>query len=358
MNPKISVIVPIYNITNYVERCVDSIISQSYKNLEIVLVDDGSEDGSADKIRKYSSDTRVRIINKINGGLSDARNTGLEVVTGEYVLFVDGDDYIEGDCIQILVSLIDDSTDVILFPYLKEYKHSSQKCNLFETNEFVFNETDVKNLIYARLIGPEISITSISPVSMDRLNTAWGKLYKRSLIDGIRFTDTKIIGPEDCWFNIQVFRNVKRVKYTSKTYYRYEKGNIKSIRHKYDERLFEKRWNMYKMISDFIHNEKKYKTNLSNRIVCEEYGLLNNIFMSNLERNNKIHEAKKILCDERYIAQYSNAQISQYSFPWSTIYRMFINKNIIGIELFFKLIKLKEIINESNFYSSLFWQTK
>ncbi len=355
MNPKVSIIIPIYNIIDYVERCVESIIKQSYQNLEIILVDDGSTDGSSDKIRKYSDDERVMIISKINGGLSDARNAGLEISSGDYVMYVDGDDYLDEDCVQILISLIDDNTDVIMFPYSKEYGNRSEKCELFETQEIVFNDDDVKRNIYARLVGPEMSITSISPVTMDRLNTAWGKLYKSKVINGIRFTDTSLIGPEDCWYNIQVFKNVKRVKYTSNTYYKYEKRNISSLCHKYDNKLLEKRWYFYDLLSDFLSADKtEYEKNLSNRIICELYGLIQNVLNSDLSKGMKKKEINRILNDKRYEKHYSIVQISQYEFPWSFFYLMMKYKSISGVCMFFSIIKFREQINESRFYNTFF----
>ena len=357
MKTKVSIIIPIYNIIDYVERCVDSIVNQSYRNLEIILVDDGSTDGSGYKIQKYAADSRVKIISKINGGLSDARNVGLERASGDYVMYVDGDDYIDEDCIQILISLIDDDTDVIMFPYSKEYGNRSERCALFESQEFVFYDDDVEKIIYARLVGPEKSIAPISPVTMDRLNTAWGKLYKREVIDGIRFTDTNLIGPEDCWYNIQVFKNVKKVKYTSKTYYKYEKGNKSSLCNKYDNNLLEKRWFFYGLLTDFISTEKnKYETNLSNRIICEEYGLILNILNSNLSKSMKKNEIFRILNDNRYVKHYSIAHISRYAFPWPFFYLMMKYKSMVGICVFFSILKLGKQINESCFFNTLFWK--
>ena len=92
----ISVIIPIYNVEKYLEKCIQSIINQTYRNLEIILVDDGSTDSSGEIADKYKKlDNRVKVIHKINGGLSDARNKGCEIATGEYISFIDSDDYID-----------------------------------------------------------------------------------------------------------------------------------------------------------------------------------------------------------------------------------------------------------------------
>lgn len=339
MEPKVSIIVPIYNIKNYVERCVKSLLNQTYRNIEIILVNDGSTDGTEKIIKKYECTERIVLINKINGGLSDARNTGVARATGDYILYVDGDDFLDNNSVELLVGEMDPSTDVVLFPYSKEYAGHSQKCDLFEKKELVFNRDEVRRKIYARMIGPEKSIVPINPVTMDRLNTAWGKLYRRHAIEGIRFTDTKMIGPEDCWYNIQIFNGVKKAKYTSKVYYRYEKENTTSLLHGYNEGLLEKRWRMYNLIDEF-KDTGLYNINLSNRIICEQYGLISNIINSDLDKEDKKKEIKKLLTDSRYQKHYKETQLSDYSFPWPTFYKMCKYKNIMGINMFFALLRL------------------
>ena len=101
MGPLVSIVVPIYNVEKYIDKCVDSIINQTYKNLEIILVDDGSPDNCGDIADKYAElDNRIKVIHKSNGGLSDARNAGLDISTGEFICFIDSDDYVEMDMIE------------------------------------------------------------------------------------------------------------------------------------------------------------------------------------------------------------------------------------------------------------------
>ena len=102
-NEKISVIVPVYNVKLYLHKCVDSILNQTYQNIEVLLIDDGSTDGSSDICDSYTEkDSRIKVVHKKNGGLSSARNTGLDMATGEYILFVDSDDYIDIEMIRRL----------------------------------------------------------------------------------------------------------------------------------------------------------------------------------------------------------------------------------------------------------------
>lgn len=104
----VSIIVPIYNTEKYLGKCVNSILKQTYENLEVILVNDGSPDNALESCREYeSSDSRVKVINKENGGLSSARNAGLDICTGEYIAFVDSDDYLEKDAIETLLGVVD-----------------------------------------------------------------------------------------------------------------------------------------------------------------------------------------------------------------------------------------------------------
>ena len=125
MDSLISVIVPIYNVEKYLQKCVDSIINQTYKNLEIILVDDGSPDNCPKMCDDYAEkDSRIKVVHKENGGLSDARNVGMEVATGEYVSFIDSDDYISLDFYETLLeTIVDNDSDVVECGVVKFYEN-------------------------------------------------------------------------------------------------------------------------------------------------------------------------------------------------------------------------------------------
>ena len=108
MKPRISVILPVYNVENYLKKCIDSVCGQTYKNLEIILVDDGATDSCPQLCDEFAKkDERIRVLHKENGGLSDARNAGAKIATGEYITLVDSDDTIESTYIEYLYSLIE-----------------------------------------------------------------------------------------------------------------------------------------------------------------------------------------------------------------------------------------------------------
>ena len=120
MHNLISVIVPVYNVEDYLERCINSIINQTYTNLEIILVNDGSTDSSGIICDQYSQiDSRIRVIHKKNGGLSDARNVGLDVATGEFISFIDSDDWISLTMFSEMVSQFTDTVDIVSAKFIE-----------------------------------------------------------------------------------------------------------------------------------------------------------------------------------------------------------------------------------------------
>ena len=130
MKEKISIIVPIYNVELYLERCVESIINQTYKNLEIILVDDGSPDNCFAICDKYEKlDSRVKVIHKENGGLSDARNAGLDIAEGEFIVFVDSDDWLEQNALELLYEHVKGfNSDITMFKF-KYFDESTYNSN-------------------------------------------------------------------------------------------------------------------------------------------------------------------------------------------------------------------------------------
>lgn len=169
----ISVIVPVYNVEDYLERCIDSITGQTYKNLEIILVDDGSTDNSGEICdRKAEEDDRIIVIHKQNGGLSDARNTGLAAASGEYISFIDSDDRIEKKMY------------MTLFNAIKENNCGASGCKFFRTDNINadFPEADDSVKIYS---GAEIQHELINDKIIQQV--VWNKLYRTELIKDIPF---------------------------------------------------------------------------------------------------------------------------------------------------------------------------
>lgn len=177
MKTKVSVIVPVYKVEKYLRKCVDSIINQTYKELEIILVDDGSPDRCGEIIDEYKGkDSRVKGCHKENGGLSDARNCGMKLATGEYTLFVDSDDWLEETMIETLLNLAEEyKAEVVQGAFYYAYE------NYLLYDDRWFKEDDNIKILNNKELMRELVIN-------ERVkNFAWGKLYKTELIKDIAF---------------------------------------------------------------------------------------------------------------------------------------------------------------------------
>ena len=210
MQPLISVIVPIYNVEDYLNRCVDSIINQTYKNLEIILVDDGSPDNCPKMCDDYAKkDSRIKVVHKENGGLSDARNAGMKVATGGYVSFIDSDDYVSLDFYEILLqTMIDNDSDIVECSVVKFY----------ENEKFDEYSDDLKVTNYETVDALD-GLISENPFKQH----VWNKLYKSSVALDIPYAVGKL--NEDEFWTYQVFGKAKKVTRINKTMYYYFQRN-------------------------------------------------------------------------------------------------------------------------------------
>lgn len=207
----ISIVVPVYNVEKYLEECVNSIFKQTYKNLEIILVDDGSKDSSStmcDELAK--KDSRVKVIHKENGGLSDARNVGIENSTGKYIQFVDSDDFIEKNMVEILYKdILENKADVTMCSHYI-YKDGEKTTDATYKKE-IFNKIEVLQEI---LLDEKVR------------SYAWNKLFKKSLFDEIRFPKGKVF--EDIYTISPIFKKSEKVVLNDIPlyYYRQREGSI------------------------------------------------------------------------------------------------------------------------------------
>ena len=206
----ISVIVPVYNVEKYLNNCVESIVNQTYKDLEIILVDDGSPDNCPAMCDEWAKkDKRIKVIHKQNGGLSSARNAGLETATGEFVAFVDSDDSIDINMYEIMENMFSDDIDIVMCGY--------QKINSSEEIVSCGNTLIEKK---------KLSISELYDDIFGHLNNAsWNKLYRASIIDNIRFPNGIVHG-EDLIFNLHYLRHCcNGVKCNGEFYHYFSREN-------------------------------------------------------------------------------------------------------------------------------------
>lgn len=212
MTDLISIVIPVYNVENYIERCLESVIKQTYKNIEIILVNDGSTDKSGEICRKYAqSDSRIKVIEKENGGLSSARNAGIDAANGKYITFVDSDDFVCKSYVRYLYSmLIEAGADISMCGYLKVEGNTIPDIKLKHKCTCLAGQKALLALLYQRGIS----------------SSAWAKMYKLSLWNEIRFPEGML--HEDVAVMYRIFRKVSSVVCISdRLYYYYQRpGSI------------------------------------------------------------------------------------------------------------------------------------
>ena len=301
--PLISVIVPVYNVQKYLKKCVDSITSQTYKNLEILLVDDGSTDSSGQICNEFEkNDARIKVIHKKNGGLSDARNAGLDRAKGQYYAFIDSDDYIQDNTIEIMLNAI------------KKNKSEIAVCNMIrfleegETVQF-YCPTDHEVLYQGNQRYKTLNQPSVC-----------NKLFEAKLFEGIRFPKGKYY--EDTFVYHEVLYRANSIVLTGTDSYWYLSREDSIVgQPQYTERYFDFIEAVYKR-ADFLlkHDVQPY----AKEACLSLYAAIANA-ESNIEENTKT------------IEKFSIAR-KQYTLAYNELMK---TKNQIGIKQKLRLMLLK-----------------
>lgn len=237
MNIMLSVIIPVYNVEKYLARCVDSVLSQTFSDFEVILVDDGSPDKSPEICDEYvRKDSRVKVIHKKNGGLSSARNAGLEICKGEYIFFIDSDDYL---------------TDKnVVFDFMNKAKS--------ENSDFVYSlmnhasDTKVSEIKCCKRF---ISDNKLFFLSNPYFFSAWNKVYKRTLLQFIHFVPGRV--NEDVDVIPLVFCNAKKVSRLDRATYNYYQNPFSITRCSFSEKRFDMFKSVAHVYQDFEGTEEE-----------------------------------------------------------------------------------------------------
>ena len=254
MDELISVIVPVYNVEKYLERCVKSIQNQTYKKLEIILVDDGSPDNCGKMCDEYAeSDSRIRVIHKANGGLSDARNVGIEASKGDYLMFIDSDDWIDEKMVEVL------------YHTLNQYEADIAECsyrNLYA--DCIIEETNCTGNV---VTGDNIfALEAMLDWKYFKPN-AWNKLYKRSVIGDVRYPKGKL--HEDEYTTYKFMYNAKKLVYIDFSFYNYDRRRTDSITgEKFREANLDACWAFRERVDFFEQHGIKSLERKVNDIYC------------------------------------------------------------------------------------------
>lgn len=305
MNPKISIIVPVYNAENYIAKCVESILNQTYKNLEIILINDGSIDSSLDICNKFKKiDSRVIVINQENEGTSSARNKGLKVATGDYIGFVDGDDTIESKMYEILMS-------TILEHNLKVVECDFIKSTSYEKPNYNNLDTEIQNIDQA-----------ISRIEKPGFYNVWTKLFESGLLRNIQFAHGKV--HQDALFVSEIYKKIKRLGYINLPLYIYTSDNESITRTNYNQKKVEG----IEVILKTNQNLLRLANNTKNK------DILNNLLIKYLTYN--------------YIELFNNPDLDKDKYYRKKIRKLIQDKsNLKNVNAHTKLIKMLPI----NIYS-------
>ena len=205
MEKLISIVLPIYNVEKYIEKCMDSVLNQTYKNIEVILVDDGSPDRCPKICEEYAKkDNRIKVVHKENGGLSDARNAGIKVANGEYITFIDSDDYVDEDYVEFLYNNIEKTNADIAIGAHRV---------LYDSGKVIEKATHENSVLKPKEVLERILYDDGIDLS------AWGKLYKISLFDDIKFPKGRLF--EDSATTYMLVDKAKKIAVNSESKYNY-----------------------------------------------------------------------------------------------------------------------------------------
>lgn len=214
----ISVIIPIYNVEAYLSQCLDSVIHQSYENLEIILVNDGSTDACHQICEKYAAkDNRIKVIHQKNGGLSDARNTGLEIATGDFIAFVDSDDLVSTDFFQLLLDALQSNQAEIV------------ECEFYKFGTITDVPKASSNKNSVEIFQTEMALELLMKEKLKQM--VWNKLYRKIAIGDNRFPVSKI--NEDEFWTYKVFGNAQKIVKIADVLYFYRQQQESIMGRKY-----------------------------------------------------------------------------------------------------------------------------
>lgn len=327
----VSIIIPVYNVEKYLEQCIDSCINQTYNNLEIILVNDGSTDSSGLICEaKKSVDDRIIVIHKENEGLSSARNLGLDNAKGDYICFLDSDDWMDVDTIfETLKLSIEYDSDIVFWSCIKEFINKKEPYKVFNSkSKLDVFEGEKLNRLKRRCVGL-LNEEMLNPTKTDSFISAWGKLYKTSLIKSnkLTFLPTQLVGSEDVPFNIQAFYFSNKIIYFDKYYNHYRMFNDNSLTKNHKNTLFLRFKNLYDNVFEFLNSKNvpdEFYQSLNNRFALT---LINNCLSISSPKYKvslltKFNDIKLILNDKKFYEAIDKLNIAYMPFIWKIFFTL------------------------------------
>ena len=293
---KFSIIVPVYNCQDYISRCIESVLNQNTKDIELILVNDGSTDNTKTIIKEYQKDSElIKVINKKNEGVSKARNTGLKEATGKYILFLDADDYLDENYIKEVNEILKQHKELELINFGFYSDVEDIEFNNLSRDEIAYKEKFYKDK-------KSIKKDFVELWDNTMLYNIWNKVYVKRIIEENDIKFPKSNWGEDVEFN-RLYLNVINNMYNSKTcFYHYIREREGAATKSYKENLFEIRKNEFKEFNEYFESwgikKEKYYEFSCRRYIERILGCIENIYCSDMNFKKRYNVIKKIIKDE------------------------------------------------------------
>lgn len=331
--PKVSIIVPIYNVEKYLDRCMQTLINQTLKDIEIIMVDDGSLDNCPKLCDEYAKkDNRIKVIHKKNGGLGYARNSGLDVATGEYVAFVDSDDFVDVNMYENLYNeVLVGNYDAVFCSFYTEVSNGKWVISNEISENQVFSHLNIKKFMLGMIASPPY-------VHKDREYnmSVWHAIYNLSFIkkNNIKFYSERNVAAEDTPFQIDFLLKAKKVKYIKRPYYYYCFNNS-SLTHSFNIKSFHRNKVLRRILFEKL-DDKESHLRLDRYFIGTCRGYIYSLLES--DRKDKIR-ILKIMVNDKIWTEISNNYLKSY-LPLNSkiIYWLTLNKKIRILYIYVKLI--------------------
>lgn len=272
----VSIIVPVYNDQNYIKRCIDSVLNQTFKNFELLLIVDGANDNSENICRQYASkDNRIRVYIKQNGGTADTRNYGLDKSEGKYIAFLDTDDYVADTYLEVLYKGISEyDADIAAVKYVEKDEGKTNFISKKEEGYSIFdNHEGMRNIFHDEIYG----------------NFVWNKMYKKEMFNDIKFV--KVPKIEDMATMYLIFDKAKKTVFNSSELYFYVQ-RLSSQLHKREFKIFTNkllviRERYYYLLPKYPNIEENYKEYAQAIVECYPFNLKNKELIQNIRKDFK-----------------------------------------------------------------------
>ena len=343
-NVHISIIVPVYNVEKYLSYCLDSLVNQTMKEIEIILVNDGSTDNSGEICKKYAeTDDRIKYIVQKNSGLSATRNVGITLANGEFIMFVDSDDWIDPDICEYLYKVAEKhKTDYLFGSYYNESTIGTKEKIIYQDNEIVYDKKQVQTDLLKNVIG----LTGKKlrhPEKIDTLTPVWARLYRTSIIknNNIQYIDLNLVPSECQLFNCHYLMNANSAIYIRKPIYHYRRNNNLSVTKGYRTGLLKKWIYWINSTKEYIEKNDMWdelKDAYYSRICFSVIPLGGNAIKKNTLKEI-LSEIKEFLNDEHYIEAFKELDFSYFKIHWKVFFYLAKYRCTFGFYLMTKIMR-------------------